>query len=171
MQGGSRVQKGRADMQSHRKDGFVSSVGNKELTQKYGNQTAVPLSPQMEAEKVPQAPLGCTDNVKPEDMVIVKTMNDLVAALENHPNLTNGERRQLADIKKSKDILFSKINSGVLNPDLMAKLHQMIQFFTTRDWRSAQQLNVALTTTDWNEQKDWLRGTKALINISSKRLM
>ena len=36
--------------------------------------------------------------------------------------------------------------------------------------KAAQQVNVNLTTTDWAEHKDWLKGIKYLINLGGKKL-
>lgn len=75
-------------MSSHKKDGFVSSVGNKELTLKYGNSTNAVLSPVAaagQAAKFANVVPGSTENVSPQDMAIVNTLNDLVGQLRGLP--------------------------------------------------------------------------------------
>lgn len=83
----SRISKPSVDMSSHKKDGFVSSVGNKELTLKYGNSTNAVLSPVAAAGAKTFANVvpGSTENVSPQDMTIVNTLNDLVGQLRGLP--------------------------------------------------------------------------------------
>ena len=165
----SRVAKTPIDMNKQRSDGFVSSVGNKELSMKYGNTVSTPMSPMAEPVAAPAAPLGSTNNVGPADMPIVNGFNEVIKNLEG-AQLLQSERRQLAEMQKAKNIMFSKLNGKELSPNVVARLHEIVKFFQARDFRSAQQVHVALTTTDWAEHKDWLRGVKALINIAIKRL-
>ncbi|DAZ93844.1 TPA: hypothetical protein N0F65_002175, partial [Lagenidium giganteum] len=66
----SRIAKPSVDMNSQKKDGFVSSVGNKELTLKYGNATTAVLSPMggaggEPANKFENVIPGSTENVTP----------------------------------------------------------------------------------------------------------
>lgn len=76
-------------MSSHKKDGFVSSVGNKELTLKYGNSTNAVLSPVaaagQPAKTFANVVPGSTENVSPQDMAIVNILNDLVGQLRGLP--------------------------------------------------------------------------------------
>lgn len=75
----------------------------------------------------------------------------------------------MAEIEKSKEILFTKLNVGELSPNTVARLHEIVSCFGQRDFASAQNIYVALTASDWTDHKDWLRGLKSLIHISMKR--
>lgn len=75
----------------------------------------------------------------------------------------------MPEIQKSKDVMFTKLNIGELSPNVVAQLHQMAACFAQRDFASAQGIYVALTASDWTQHKDWLRGLKSLIHISTKR--
>lgn len=168
----ARVSKTPVDMNKQRSDGFVSSVGNKELTHKYGNATTQALSPSMQAPLNPSAqqlPLGCVTSVSQADMPIVHGFNELILQLESAP-LGASERRQLSEIQKAKNIMFTRLNANGLSPAVVGKLHEIVSMFKMRDFRSALAIHMQLTTSDWAEHKDWLRGLKALINISTKRL-
>ncbi|ETP41615.1 hypothetical protein F442_11242 [Phytophthora nicotianae P10297] len=171
--GSSRIAKPSVDMSSHQRDGFVSSVGNKELTLKYGNATTASLSPVASAapkvgEFPPDVVPGSTENVGPQDLPIVNAFNDLVSQLQGLP-LTMMEQKQLQEIQKGKEIMLTKLNIGALSPDVVSRLHEMVACFGQRDFGSAQTIYVALTASDWAQHKDWLRGLKSLIHISMKR--
>ncbi|KAF4318833.1 hypothetical protein JM18_006412 [Phytophthora kernoviae] len=171
--GSSRISKSSVDMSSHQRDGFVSSVGNKELTLKYGNATTASLSPVASgANKAggfgPGVVPGSTENVGPQDLPIVNAFNDLVSQLQGLP-LTMMEQKQLQEIQKGKEVMFTKLNIGELSPEVVARLHEMVACFGQRDFGSAQTIYVALTASDWAQHKDWLRGLKSLIHISMKR--
>ncbi|KAF1793506.1 WD40 repeat, conserved site [Phytophthora cactorum] len=171
--GSSRIAKPSVDMSSHQRDGFVSSVGNKELTLKYGNATTASLSPVASAgpkagDFPPDVVPGSTENVGPQDLPIVNAFNDLVSQLQGLP-LTMMEQKQLQEIQKGKEIMFTKLNIGALSPEVVSRLHEMVACFGQRDFGSAQTIYVALTASDWAQHKDWLRGLKSLIHISMKR--
>lgn len=187
-----------ADMHKHRSDGFVSSVGNTELTRKYGNTGTAIFSPNTSnaasfssgsegtsvavgdgqkasshmATQQPsqqQKPMGCTTSILPADQIIVTVFNELLVALEG-ARLVAAERRQLPEMVKAKDILFSKLNDAVLTSAVVSSLHAMVTCFQARDYHGAKGIHVALTTSDWSSQKDWLKGIKAVINTALKRL-
>ncbi|GLD94914.1 hypothetical protein PINS_up003539 [Pythium insidiosum] len=168
----SRIAKPSVDMNAQKKDGFVTSVGNKELTLKYGNATTAALSPmaapQQPAPTFENVVPGSTENVSAQDMPIVNAFNELVAQLGGLP-LTMMEQKQLTEIQKSKEVLFTKLNIGDLSPAVVARLHEMVACFAQRDFATAQSIYVALTGSDWAQHKDWLRGLKSLIHISMKR--
>jgi hypothetical protein len=86
----SRIAKPSVDIAAHKKDGFVSSVGNKELARKYGNDTASVLSPTGGAAAAKpsfnaESATGSTESVGPQDMPIVNAFNDLIAQLQALP--------------------------------------------------------------------------------------
>lgn len=168
----SRIAKPSVDLNSQKKDGFVSSVGNKELTLKYGNATTAVLSPMAGsaqlANKFENVVPGSTENVSAQDMAIVNAFNDVIAQLSSLP-LTMLEQKQMTEIHKSKEVLFTKLNVGDLSPPVVGRLHDMVGFFGQRDFASAQSIHAALTGSDWAQHKDWLKGLKSLIHISMKR--
>ncbi|TYZ62527.1 hypothetical protein PybrP1_012709 [[Pythium] brassicae (nom. inval.)] len=167
----SRISKPSVDMSAQRQDGFVSSVGNRKLATKYGNDsTAVPSPVGAGPAKTfsPDMVTGSTENVSAQDLPIVTMFNDLFAQLQTLP-LTMMEQKQMPEIQKAKDVMFTKLNIGDLSPNVVAQLHQIVACFAQRDFASAQGVYVALTASDWTQHKDWLRGLKSLIHISMKR--
>ncbi|OQR82602.1 hypothetical protein ACHHYP_15715 [Achlya hypogyna] len=159
------------DMNRQKADGFVSSVGNKELIRKYGNSTTAILSP-TETEKAgfsaPSVPLGCTDSVSAEDMPIVQSFNSLVARLEGTA-LNPAEQKMLAEGQKAKDLMFTKLNVAELGPNVVKSLHDMVAAIGRNDIRSALHIHTGLATSDWAQHKDWLRGMKTLLQLALKR--
>jgi hypothetical protein len=84
----SRIAKPSVDMNAQKKDGFVSSVGNKDLTLKYGNATTAVLSPTGGAQqpnKFENVIPGSTEHVSAQDMPIVNAFNDIIAQLSSLP--------------------------------------------------------------------------------------
>ncbi|OQS06532.1 transporter Sec31A [Thraustotheca clavata] len=170
----SRISTAPVDIKRHQTDGFVSSVGNKELIRKYGNTTTAILSP-TEADKggfaapaAPAAPLGSTDNVSAEDMVIVQTFKDLVARLEG-VHLNPAEHKMLLEGQKAKDLMFTKLNVSELGANVVKSLHDMTAAIGRGDIRSALHIHTSLATSDWAQHKDWLRGMKTLLQLALKR--
>ncbi|KAF1795304.1 Ancestral coatomer element 1, Sec16/Sec31 [Phytophthora cactorum] len=151
--GSSRIAKPSVDMSSHQRDGL--SLARRERWPKAGD---------FPPDVVP----GSTENVGPQDLPIVNAFNDLVSQLQGLP-LTMMEQKQLQEIQKGKEIMFTKLNIGALSPEVVSRLHEMVACFGQRDFGSAQTIYVALTASDWAQHKDWLRGLKSLIHISMKR--
>ncbi|EQC35750.1 hypothetical protein SDRG_06509 [Saprolegnia diclina VS20] len=167
----SRIVTAPVDINRHKTDGFVSSVGNKDLIRKYGNATNAILSPTEDEKKgfsAPTAPLGCTDSVSAEDMVIVETFNGLVARLEG-ASLNPAEQKMLVEGQKTKDLMFTKLNAAELSPSVVKSLHDMVGAIGRSDIRSALHIHTGLATSDWAAHKDWLRGMKTLLQLALKR--
>ncbi|KAI9912189.1 hypothetical protein PsorP6_009199 [Peronosclerospora sorghi] len=152
--GSSRIAKPSVDMSSHQRGGFVSSVVNKELTLKYGNATTASLSPVASATPragsfPPNVVPGSTENLGPQGLPIVNAFNDIVGQLQGLP-LTMMEQKQLQEIQKGKEIMFTKLNI------VGSRLHEIVAPFGQRDFGTAQTIYVALTASDWAQHKDWL---------------
>ncbi|KAG7392468.1 protein transport protein S31 [Phytophthora boehmeriae] len=135
----------------------------------YGNKPAYVASGANKASGFgPGVVPGSTENVGPQNLPIVNAFNDLVSQLQGLP-LTMMEQKQLQEIQKGKEVMFTKLNIGELSPEVIARLHEMVACFGQRDFGTAQTIYVALTASDWAQHKDWLRGLKSLIHISMKR--
>lgn len=84
----SRISMPSVDMTSQKKDGFVTSVGNKELTLKYGNSSTAMLSPgasQPAKSFNAEAASGATESVGAQDLPIINMFNELFAQLQTLP--------------------------------------------------------------------------------------
>jgi protein transport protein SEC31 len=152
-------------------DGFVSSAGTATNTAamlgaKYGNSNAG--FAQEAAVQEQAAPSGDTSRVSPENMPIVEAFQSLNAQLEQVCQ-GGGEKRQLKEIKAACTLLFDKLNASALHPEVCASLIQMTQLLRQGDFKTALAVHVGLTTTDWAEHKDWLRGLKFLIQLATKK--
>jgi len=157
-------------------DGFVSSANNgtpgaAKLGAQYGNanQAQYGLAAQAEQQRNSKAaPSGDTSQVPPEHMPIVTAFKSIAEQLEQAQQ-GGGEKRQVAEIKKASLILFDKLNARMLSPQVCDSLIQMTNLLSQGDFKSALAVHVGLTTTDWAEHKDWLKGIKFLIQLSTKK--
>ncbi|OQS02569.1 hypothetical protein THRCLA_21389 [Thraustotheca clavata] len=131
------------------------------------------------APKTPPAPVAAPaqpyvtsvdlSSVSEDDIAIVRAVSDILGVLEVQ-KLPAMEAKQLGDIKKASDILFTKLNSGELGDVVLDLVHDMAGALAARDIKHAQQVHVILTKDHWTKQKDWLKGLKAMIQISIKRI-
>jgi protein transport protein SEC31 len=164
-------------------DGFVTSSSHPELAQQYGNVgTSNPYGgnsrPGIAASVVSSthgsAPVSETLDLEllevPEDMVPVK--DALLGVLNSLQNvtLTAADKRQLVEAEKGVAVLIKKLARGGLGPELMSQVYNMIGALANRDFNSATAIQTALVNSDWKTQKDWLKGIKLLIQLTSKKL-
>lgn len=84
----SRISKPSVDMSAQKRDGFVTSAGNRVLANKYGNDSTALLSPGgagVAKTFSPEMVTGSTENVGAQDLPIVTMFNDLYAQLQTLP--------------------------------------------------------------------------------------
>ncbi|CAK5217944.1 unnamed protein product [Aphanomyces euteiches] len=130
---------------------------------------ATPPAPLPPMEKVPFVRTPAMHNIPDDDIVIVETLVELLSLLELQ-KLTSAETKQLAEAAKAKDVLVTKLDTGDLSPTVLQSVHDMTQALQRRDFKAAQQVHVALTSSHWALQKEWLRGLKAFFQLCTKRL-
>ena len=76
----------------------------------------------------------------------------------------------LAEIQKAAGILTTKLASGAIAGDVAAQTAQLVAKLQARDQAGATAIQSSLSNTAWNEHKDWLKGTKVLIQLVMKKL-
>ncbi|OQR85466.1 hypothetical protein ACHHYP_11810 [Achlya hypogyna] len=130
---------------------------------------AAPPAAPVSAPAQPYATSVDLSSVPEADLSVVSAVSDLIGALEMQ-KLPAMEAKQLGDIKKAADVLFSKLGSGELSDVVLDLVHDMAGGLAARDIKHAQQVHVVLTKDHWTQHKDWLRGLKALIQICVKRI-
>mmetsp|Transcript_18148 Transcript_18148/g.51678 ORF Transcript_18148/g.51678 Transcript_18148/m.51678 type:complete len:1054 (+) Transcript_18148:126-3287(+) len=161
-------------------DGFVTSASHPELASQYGNvgtsdpyaNTSRPGTARVAAVEKP--PVSGTlhpdrigqladDYIPMQDMLL-----SLVDALKN-TQLSAGDKRQLAEAEKGVAVFLKRLARGDVPTDVAGKMMTMTTSIQSYDWRSAQSIQTGLVSTDWKEHKDWLKGIKALLQLSSKK--
>ncbi|CAL0304359.1 unnamed protein product [Lupinus luteus] len=73
------------------------------------------------------------------------------------------KRREIEDNSKRLGGLFSKLNSGDISKNAADKLLQLCQALDNGDFGTALQIQVLLTTTEWDECQSWLGSLKRMI--------
>ncbi|KAK7312111.1 hypothetical protein VNO77_35711 [Canavalia gladiata] len=73
------------------------------------------------------------------------------------------KRREIEDNSKRLGGLFAKLNSGDISKNAADKLLQLCQALDNGDFGTALQIQVLLTTTEWDECQSWLGSLKRMI--------
>ncbi|GER45356.1 transport protein SEC31 [Striga asiatica] len=72
-------------------------------------------------------------------------------------------KREIEDNSKKIGALFAKLNSGDVSKNAAEKLVQLCQALDNGDFGTALQIQVLLTTSDWDECNFWLAALKRMI--------
>ncbi|XP_019412945.1 PREDICTED: protein transport protein SEC31 homolog B-like [Lupinus angustifolius] len=73
------------------------------------------------------------------------------------------KKREIEDNSKRLGGLFAKLNSGDISKNAADKLLQLCQALDNGDFGTALQIQVLLTTTEWDECQSWLGSLKRMI--------
>ncbi|KAI4323465.1 hypothetical protein L6164_023067 [Bauhinia variegata] len=73
------------------------------------------------------------------------------------------KKREIDDNSKKLGGLFAKLNSGDISKNAADKLLQLCQALDCGDFGAALQIQVLLTTTEWDECQSWLGSLKRMI--------
>uniref|UniRef100_A0A0D6QV06 Sec16 Sec23-binding domain-containing protein n=1 Tax=Araucaria cunninghamii TaxID=56994 RepID=A0A0D6QV06_ARACU len=73
------------------------------------------------------------------------------------------KRREIDDNSRKIGSLFAKLNSGDISPNAASKLVHLCQALDSMDYATALQIQVGLTTSDWDECSFWLAALKRMI--------
>ncbi|KAL8098344.1 protein transport protein SEC31 homolog B-like isoform X2 [Apium graveolens] len=73
------------------------------------------------------------------------------------------KKREIEDNSKKFGSLFEKLNSGDISKNAGEKLVQLCQALDRGDFSTALQIQVLLTTSDWDECNTWLAALKRMI--------
>jgi protein transport protein SEC31 len=83
------------------------------------------------------------------------------------PQANPSKKREIDDNSKKIGALFLKLNGGDISPSVASKLVQLCLALDNGDFASALQLQVSLTTSDWDECNFWLVALKRMIKARS----
>ncbi|KAJ7949218.1 protein transport protein SEC31-like B [Quillaja saponaria] len=140
--------------------------------QRPGMGSKQPPSPTLSAPVQPAAAAPTTvqtvdtSNVPVHQKPIVTTLtrlfNETSEALGGS-RANPAKKREIEDNSKKLGGLFAKLNSGDISKNASDKLLQLSQALDNGDFGSALQIQVHLTTTEWDECQSWLGSLKRMI--------
>lgn len=99
---------------------------------------------------------------KPVIATLTRLFNETSEALGG-PRANPAKKREIEDNSKKLGALFAKLNSGDISKNAAEKLVQLCQALDNGDFGTALQIQVLLTTSDWDECNFWLATLKRMI--------
>jgi len=141
-------------------DGFKSGPGKK--SEAYVPQVAPGAGADFGASADPSA-------VPEELKAIVPLLNDLQAKLTSSCTAAV-EKKQLGEVSKAAAILIGKLGHGAVSSEVGYKALAMVNAVGARDYATAGSIHKDLTTSAWDEHKDWVKGIKGLVMLAQKKL-
>lgn len=166
-------------------DGFVTSASHPALAQQYGNVGT--SNPYTGAERpgTAAAVLTSSTGTKPPvsgtfnpsklhdlstDLQPIKDgLLELVAILSSH-QLGPADKKQMSEGEKGIAILLKRLARGDIDPLVASKMSAMVTALRNGDFATAASIQTGLVTSDWRDNKDWLKGIKNVIQIATKKL-
>ncbi|XP_060217414.1 protein transport protein SEC31 homolog B isoform X2 [Lycium barbarum] len=130
--------------------------------QSQAQQPAAPAAPPPTVQTVD------TSNVPAQQKPVIATLtrlfNETSEALGGS-RANPAKKREIEDNSKKLGALFAKLNSGDISKNAAEKLVQLCQALDNGDFSTALQIQVLLTTSDWDECNFWLATLKRMIKI------
>ncbi|XP_028760563.1 protein transport protein SEC31 homolog B [Neltuma alba] len=99
---------------------------------------------------------------KPIVITLTRLFNETSEALGGS-RANPAKKREIEDNSKRIGGLFAKLNSGDISKNAADKLLQLCQALDKGDFTTALQIQVLLTTTEWDECQSWLGSLKRMI--------
>ncbi|XP_051146366.1 protein transport protein SEC31 homolog B [Andrographis paniculata] len=99
---------------------------------------------------------------KPVIATLTRLFNETSEALGGS-RANPAKKREIEDNSKKLGALFAKLNSGDISKNAAEKLVQLCQALDSGDYGTALQIQVLLTTSDWDECNFWLATLKRMI--------
>ncbi|KAJ8565513.1 hypothetical protein K7X08_008089 [Anisodus acutangulus] len=109
-----------------------------------------------------------TSNVPAQQKPVIATLTRLFNETSEALGGTRAnpsKKREIEDNSKKLGALFAKLNSGDISKNAAEKLVQLCQALDNGDFSTALQIQVLLTTSDWDECNFWLATLKRMIKI------
>uniref|UniRef100_A0A5B7BMN1 Sec16 Sec23-binding domain-containing protein n=1 Tax=Davidia involucrata TaxID=16924 RepID=A0A5B7BMN1_DAVIN len=107
-----------------------------------------------------------TSNVPAHQRPVITTLtrlfnetSEMLGGLRANP----AKKREIEDNSRKIGALFAKLNSGDISKNAGEKLVQLCQALDSGDFSTALQIQVLLTTSDWDECNFWLATLKRMI--------
>ncbi|CAN1132534.1 Protein transport protein SEC31 homolog B [Linum perenne] len=99
---------------------------------------------------------------KPVVATLTRLFNETSEALGG-ARANPAKKREIEDNSKKIGVLFAKLNSGDISKNASDKLIQLCQALDKGDFSTALQIQVFLTTSEWDECNFWLATLKRMI--------
>ncbi|KAJ0038596.1 hypothetical protein Pint_23870 [Pistacia integerrima] len=99
---------------------------------------------------------------KPVIMTLTRLYNETAEALGG-ARANPAKKREIEDNSKKIGALFAKLNSGDISKNAADKLVKLCQALDNNDFGTALQIQVLLTTSEWDECNFWLATLKRMI--------
>ncbi|KAH9709992.1 protein transport protein SEC31 [Citrus sinensis] len=153
--------------------GFMPMSGSG-VVQRPGMGSMQPASPQsapVQPAVTPAAPPPTIQTVdasnvpahqKPVINTLTRLFNETSEALGGS-RANPAKKREIEDNSRKIGALFAKLNSGDISKNAADKLVQLCQALDNNDFGTALQIQVLLTTSDWDECNFWLATLKRMI--------
>ena len=71
-------------------------------------------------------------------------------------------------VSQSVKVLHDQISLNQVSPEVMQKLNYLFNEMANRNFTAAQNIQMDLANTVWNQHKDWLKGIKILFPLAQK---
>ncbi|VFQ84239.1 unnamed protein product [Cuscuta campestris] len=107
-----------------------------------------------------------TSNVPAKQKPVVTTLTKLfneISEVLGGSRANPAKRREIEDNSRKLGALFAKLNSGDISNNAAEKLVQLCQALDNGDISTALQIQVLLTTTEWDECHFWLATLKRML--------
>ncbi|GAA0155673.1 vesicle coat protein [Lithospermum erythrorhizon] len=101
-------------------------------------------------------------NQKPVIATLTRLFNETSEALGGN-RANPAKKREIEDNSKKLGALFAKLNGGDISKNAADKLSQLCKALDMGDFSTALQIQVQLTTSDWDECNFWLATLKRMI--------
>lgn len=118
-----------------------------------------PISGTLEPDRIPE--------LQPEHQPVKDCFLGVIDALKSC-QLSSVDKRLLAESEKGVAVLLKRLALGDVSTDISEKVLQMTGFITSYEFGTAQSTLTELVNHEWRDHKDWLKGIKALLQLSRK---
>lgn len=103
-------------------------------------------------------------DLKPVVATLSRLYNETSEALGG-ARANPAKKREIDDNSRKLGGLFFRLNKADISPNARTKLVQICQSIDSGDYATASQLQVSLTTSDWDECGSWLGPLKRMIKV------
>jgi protein transport protein SEC31 len=104
-----------------------------------------------------------TSKVSAELRPVIATLTRLFDETSKAMGGSQAKKREVEDNSRKIGALFGKLNTGDISPNVSSKLIQLCGALDGSDFATAMQLQILLTTSDWDECNFWLAALKRMI--------
>ncbi|KAK4770609.1 hypothetical protein SAY87_031141 [Trapa incisa] len=155
--------------------GGFTPVTTQGVVHRPGMPTMQPSSPIQSTPPQPAAALAAppptvqtadTSKVPPHQKPVIVTLTRLfneTSEVLGGARANPAKKREIEDNSRKIGDLFAKLNNGDISKNAADKLVQLCQALDNRDFSTALQIQVLLTTSDWDECGFWLTALKRMI--------